>query len=126
MPTIGHYWVVALGPVVAKPDGSNQYDWAVVSTPFETQLFILARDVAFFKANYEAAVLSKVKSLGFDKFFNKPIQTYQGSDCKYTWTDVQEAEEGEEVNLTSDILTMSILYDEDKEDEENLTAVAMD
>ena len=88
-----------MGPVVAKPDGSNQYDWAVVSTPFETQLFILARDVAFFKANYEAAVLSQVKSLGFDKYYNKPIQTYQGSDCKYFWEDV-EGDVSEEAILT--------------------------
>ena len=107
MPTIGQYWVVALGPVITKPDGSLQYDWSVVSTPFQTQLFILARDAAFFKANYEASVLSLVKSLGFDKPFNKPIPSYQGSDCKYPWkaeeaVEVGGEEEDESMDFTQD------------------------
>jgi hypothetical protein len=39
---IGNYRVVALGP---KSKDSGKYAWAVVSTPFKTSLYILARDV---------------------------------------------------------------------------------
>ena len=100
-PKIGQYWVVALGPVVTKSDGSLQYDWAVVSTPFLAQLFILARDVAFFKANYEASVLSLVKDLGFNTTLNKPIRRYHSSDCQYTWKVEEEAEVGGEEGVAS-------------------------
>ena len=79
-PKVGNYWVVALGP---KDPITGLYSWSVVSTPFETQLFILARDVAAFKATDEASVLELVKDKGFVLPFNKPLETYQGPDCVY-------------------------------------------
>ncbi len=38
---MGNYRVVALGP---KISGSGLYAWAVVSTPFKTSLFVIARN----------------------------------------------------------------------------------
>eukprot|EP01039_Chlorochromonas_danica_P009034 gene9034-9970_t len=74
----GHYWVIDLGPVV---DG--KYDWSVVSVPFGTSLYILARDVEKFRSQYESQVLEDVKKKGFKYPFNKPLPTYQSSDCDY-------------------------------------------
>lgn len=39
---VGNYRVLAVGPL---REGTGQYSWAVVSTPFKSSLFILARDV---------------------------------------------------------------------------------
>jgi len=44
---------------------------------------VLARDVAEFKLKYDDEVTAKLKEQGFTKFYNKPTETYQGSDCMY-------------------------------------------
>ncbi len=74
------YWIVALGDI--EPQTSS-YPWAVVSDPLGIDLFILARDVAQFESQYETAVLELVGDRGFRFEFNKPIKTYQSSDCVY-------------------------------------------
>eukprot|EP00607_Mallomonas_marina_P010372 CAMPEP_0182422918 /NCGR_PEP_ID=MMETSP1167-20130531/8769_1 /TAXON_ID=2988 /ORGANISM="Mallomonas Sp, Strain CCMP3275" /LENGTH=225 /DNA_ID=CAMNT_0024601403 /DNA_START=387 /DNA_END=1064 /DNA_ORIENTATION=+ len=77
----GFYWVIAVGPIMGET--MAKYEWAVVSVPLKLQLYILARDVAKFKAEYETEVLNLVDSLGFNTFINKPLSTYQGADCAY-------------------------------------------
>ena len=64
--------------------GHHLYPWAVVSVPFQTSLFILARDVEEFKDKYEADVLALVHDMGFKHFYNKPIETVHTSECKYS------------------------------------------
>ncbi|XP_071479450.1 uncharacterized protein [Diadema antillarum] len=75
---LGDYWVVALGPVE-----NDQYQYSVVTEPSMLQLFILARDPADFRQKYQDQVLDLVKDMGFTRFWNKPMITYQGSDCIY-------------------------------------------
>lgn len=78
----GYYWVIAYG----QPSGnSTQYPWGVVSSPFRSTLFILARNVDDFYANYNDQVLALVERKNFTSAFNKPLQTYQGSDCAYAY-----------------------------------------
>lgn len=74
----GQYWVIDLGPIV-----EGKYDWSVVSVPFGTSLYILARNVDTFRSQYESQVLEDVKKKGFKYPFNKPLPTYQSSDCDY-------------------------------------------
>lgn len=81
IPFDGFYWVVAVGEI---PSGKTQYPWAIVSVPFQTSLFILARDVDDFKQNYQTTALQIASEKGFTNFFNKPIATYQStSECQY-------------------------------------------
>lgn len=47
-------------------------------------LFILARDVDEFNALYKEEVLELVASKGFTRSYNKPLETYQGPQCKYS------------------------------------------
>lgn len=76
----GCYWIVRIGEI---EQGQSQYPWAIVSVPFQTSLFILARDVGEFKEKYEADVLALVHELGYKYFFNKPLETVQSAECKY-------------------------------------------
>lgn len=76
----GFYWIVRLGEI---EDGQSQYPWAIVSVPFQTSLFILARDVDEFKRKYEADALVLVRELGYKYFFNKPLETVHSAECKY-------------------------------------------
>jgi len=73
-------WVVQLGPPTFK---GNYYQYSVVSGPGKTGLFVLARDIAEFKQNYEEEVLAKLKEQGFTRFYNKPRETYQENNCIY-------------------------------------------
>jgi len=73
-------WVVQLGPPTFN---GSQYQYAVVSNRWKFTLFVLARDVAEFKTKYDAEVTAKLKEQGFTKFYNRPTETYQGSDCQY-------------------------------------------
>jgi len=78
-PFAAPYWVLELGPV----NKDNQYDYAIVSDNNSAFLFVLARDVATFNAQYDAQVQTSLKALGF-KGFKAPIAIYQGADCTYT------------------------------------------
>jgi len=73
-------WVVQLGPATYE---GGLYQYAVVSDFLLYALFVIARDVNEFKENYDTQVLAKLKQQGFTKFFDKPIETYQGEDCVY-------------------------------------------
>ena len=81
IPFDGFYWVVEVGEVDPT---SGQYQWAIVSVPFQLELFILARDVDVFNSDFEEEVLNKVEDYGFTNFLNKPVKVYQSSsDCQY-------------------------------------------
>lgn len=72
------YWVLKLGPVT---DG--QYRYAIVSDNLRLGLFVLARNTEEFTTKYEDEVLAFLEENGFTRFINKPIETYQKSDCQY-------------------------------------------
>ncbi len=77
----GSYWIVKVGEI---PSGETLYPWAIVSVPFQTMLWVLARDVDTFNQQYNESVMQTVADLGFTYFFNKPIKTYQSSSgCSY-------------------------------------------
>eukprot|EP01032_Pedospumella_encystans_P026244 gene26244-29642_t len=79
-PVAGFFWIVYLGAI--EP-GQTQYPYAIVSVPFQTSLFILARDVEEFRLKYKDVVLELVKDMGYTYFFNKPIETYHSAACNY-------------------------------------------
>ena len=66
------YWILQVGPVAF-----DQYEYAIVSDPIRLSLFVLARNVARFRARYEAEVLQFLKSNGFTSEVNKPIAMVQ-------------------------------------------------
>ena len=74
-------WVVLLGPDTYGASGLYQY--SVVTDNLSLTLFVLARNVTEFKANYADMMLKNLTDLGFNHFYNKPIATYQGADCQY-------------------------------------------
>lgn len=78
-PADGRYWVYGLGPATFN---GTQYEWSIVSDNLRFNLFILARDVAAFKRDYEVEVLEKVSKLWFVFFWNKPRETFQDG-CVY-------------------------------------------
>lgn len=73
-------WVIQLGPPTVK---GYFYQYSVVTDNSDLNLFVLARNVTEFKQNYETEVLSKLKSQGFTKVYNKPREIYQEADCVY-------------------------------------------
>ena len=75
-PLAGFFWIVDLGEI--EP-GQSQYPYAVVSVPFQTSLFILARDVDKFRLKYKDLVLKIVENKGFVYFLNKPMETYHSA-----------------------------------------------
>ncbi|XP_065900303.1 apolipoprotein D-like isoform X2 [Dysidea avara] len=75
-----NYWVVQLGPPTFN---GTYYQYSVVTDPFSANLFVLARNVTEFKQKYDEDVTTILKQQGFTKFYNKPIETYQGNDCMY-------------------------------------------
>ena len=77
VPYGGTYWVLALGPVV-----NGFYEWSIVSDKSSHLLFVLARNVDKFEEKYDKFVLNKLSELGFT-FLDRPIEVYQGKDCKY-------------------------------------------
>ena len=79
-PLAGFFWIVNLGAI--EP-GQTQYPYAIVSVPFQTSLFILARDVDEFRLMYKDVVLQLVKDMGYTYFFNIPIETYHSAACNY-------------------------------------------
>lgn len=71
------YWIIALGPIV-----DSKYDWAIVSDNLSSFLFVLARDVNKYNSEYKDEILKILDEDGFQGF-KKPVDMYQGSDCKY-------------------------------------------
>jgi len=74
-----NYIVAAVGPVV---DG--KYDYAIVTEPSSTILYILARDVASFEQQHEENVLKQTAELGFTTSANSPHKTQQ-EGCIYNY-----------------------------------------
>jgi lipocalin len=81
LPFPAPYWVLALGPTM---DHSSKYCWAIVSDPLSLFLYVLVRNVDAYENYYKATIMALVKKLGFVGL-RAPIDTYQGSDCKYEW-----------------------------------------
>jgi len=80
-PVDGAYWIVDLGPV--NKDGL--YDWTIVSNNHGSDLFVLARDVDTWFAEYDTSVIAEVNSLGlsYGPVPIKAIPLVQGGDCNY-------------------------------------------
>jgi len=76
-----NYLVVKLGPPIFGE--SALYEYSVVTTPYKLMVWVLARDVNVFKEKYEKEVSDFLKSNGYDYFWNRPKNTYQGNDCVY-------------------------------------------
>lgn len=72
------YWIYELGTVV-----NGLYDYAIVSDPTKTSLFVLTRDVNRFYDQYENLVLQNLRALKFSGLRNKPVKTDQ-TNCHYT------------------------------------------
>jgi len=72
--------VVQLGPPTFN---GSQYEYAVVTDSCRLTLFVLARNVTEFKMIYDDGVRAKLREQGFMKFYNRPTEIYQGSDCVY-------------------------------------------
>eukprot|EP00052_Salpingoeca_macrocollata_P030636 m.320345 g.320345 ORF g.320345 m.320345 type:complete len:204 (+) comp23964_c0_seq1:154-765(+) len=87
VPVPAPYWIIELGPQIFTNTSICPqppcYDYAIVSDGFGISLFVLARDVATFRAKYDEGVRRNLTALGFDKFFNKPEPTLQSPDCDY-------------------------------------------
>lgn len=77
----GDYWITAVGQ--PSRDANGSYPWAIVSTPYRTSLYILARNVQQFRSEYQSTVLQLVEEQGFTQSYNRPLETYQGADCLY-------------------------------------------
>ena len=73
-----NYLVFGLGPVI-----DEHYDYALVSDPTGTSLYMLARNVSRFAKKYEKALLEQVKQDGFTSVLSKPRKTNQAG-CTYS------------------------------------------
>jgi len=73
------YWVIALGELTS--DGL--YSYSVVSDSAGQSLFVLARDVETFKAQYDDEVQQILSDNGFSGFIYGPRETTQDG-CVYT------------------------------------------
>jgi lipocalin len=71
------YWVYNLGPVV-----NEQYQYSVVSDPLKLSLFVLARNVTEFFANYNYYIMNYLLAENFTSLLNSPILTPQ-EGCTY-------------------------------------------
>jgi len=67
------YWIVNLGPVI-----NYQYDWAIVTDPFQLSLFVLVRDIDRFYRYYEQEILDILYGYGYDN-----IVIISHTNCKY-------------------------------------------
>lgn len=73
-----NYLVFGLGPVV-----DQRYDYALVSDPTGSSLYMLAREISRFHEQYEQKLLEQVKQLGFTGVLNKPRKSNQ-EGCSYS------------------------------------------
>jgi len=71
------YWIADVGEVI---DG--EYQWAIVTDPFEATLYVLARDPDTYVTKYDDAVQDRLVELGFTRFYNKPMLMQQ-EGCTY-------------------------------------------
>lgn len=76
-------WVLAVGPLGTRNDGSFQYEWVLLYQQPARSMVILAKDMASFQENYRSAALAAASSFGFTDCLMKPLQTYHNADCAY-------------------------------------------
>ena len=72
------YWVVKIGPVI-----EDEYQYAVVSDPYELGLYVLARNVTQYYDLYDDEVLEFLDENSFTSLYNKPIQIVHDG-CDYS------------------------------------------
>lgn len=65
VPAPGPYWIFGLGPETYGPDGL--YQWAVVSSELQIDLFVLARNVSDFYSTWHGGIDGYLKQNGWDK-----------------------------------------------------------
>jgi apolipoprotein D and lipocalin family protein len=68
------YWIYALGPI-GMTDGLYRY--SIVSDPLKATLFVLARNVTEFYAQWNVTVRGILAELGFTGVLNSPLTTVQ-------------------------------------------------
>ena len=61
----GPYWIFSLGPGTYGPDGL--YEYAIVSSELQLDLFVLARNVTTFYSTWMGVVDVYLKENGWDK-----------------------------------------------------------
>ena len=79
-------WIMELGPQREYDvDGETvlQYSYSLVTDSRGLSLFVLARDVAEFEADFEDQVLATLHDIGFFTRLNSPEKGYHGDDCAY-------------------------------------------
>jgi len=67
-----NYVVAELGPVKY-----SQYQYAIVTDPRQIGLYVLARNASSFDELYKDTVFTNLKTLGFTKFWNRPLKSNQ-------------------------------------------------
>ena len=76
LPFIGNYWIVKLGPI-----RNNKYDYAIVTGPINKfigtrfSLYVLCRDIDYYKENYEEEVKEWCQNNGFIFPWNEYVET---------------------------------------------------
>ena len=75
----GSYRVIVLSEI---NEDTAKYEWAVVQGG-RGSLFVLVRDIQFFRDKLRDGLLQALNDLGFNKPYNKPLETYHGPDCAY-------------------------------------------
>ena len=76
LPFKGNYWIVKLGPIRNK-----KYDYAIVTGPINKfvgtrfSLYVLCRDIDYYKENYEREVKEWCGNNGFIFPWNKYVET---------------------------------------------------
>jgi hypothetical protein len=86
VPVPAPYDIILLGPTSHGLYG--QYEYAVVSDPFQLSLFVLARNVSKFNLLYNQTVFNELEALGFDTFLNMPEATEQIGCPEFSETDL--------------------------------------
>jgi lipocalin len=65
VPVAAPYWVFLLGPQTFGPDGL--YEYAVVSSPLQVSLFVLARNVTTYYSTWKSEIDGYLAKNGWDK-----------------------------------------------------------
>ena len=108
---LGGYKIILLPEVDAT---TGRYEWAVVMGG-SGSLFILVRDIPYFKENLQEFLLGALDDAGFNKPWNTPLETYQGEDCMYPsdYGSLQSSTQGRRVVRT----LRREAYEQEDEDE---------
>ena len=77
-PVPGPYWILRLGAA-----SNGQYRYSIVSDSLRLSLFVLARNVTEYYANYNDEVQQFLAQQGYTNALNTPKQVPQGAQCNY-------------------------------------------